>query len=75
MQTNEIDGSHGLLGIANYFILNMPFIIWYTGQFMLNGAEVDSTKRMVIRPGLRFEPVPVEPSETWDSPDNCWLRM
>ena len=38
---------------------------------MVNGVEVDSTKQMLIRPG--FEPVPVEPSKTWDSPDNCWL--
>jgi len=38
---------------------------------MVNGIEVDSTKQMLIRPG--FEPVPVEPSKTWDSPDNCWL--
>ncbi|XP_065889845.1 uncharacterized protein [Dysidea avara] len=54
MQTNEMDGSHGLLG-----------------QFMVNGVEVDSTRKMLIRSG--FEPVPVEPSKTWDSPDNCWL--
>jgi len=26
---------------------------------------------MLLRPG--FEPVPVEQSKTWDSPDNCWL--
>ena len=38
---------------------------------MVNGVEVDSTKQMLIRPG--FEPVPVEPSKNWDSPDNCWL--
>ena len=38
---------------------------------MVNGVEVDSTRKMLIRSG--FEPVPVEPSKTWDSPDNCWL--
>ena len=43
----------------------------HVGQFMVNGVEVDSTRKMLIRPGL--EPVPVEPSKTWDSPDNCWL--
>ncbi|XP_065890575.1 uncharacterized protein [Dysidea avara] len=41
------------------------------GQFMITGVEVDSTRKMLIRPG--FESVPVEPSKTWDSPDNCWL--
>jgi len=38
---------------------------------MVNGIEVDSTREMLIRPG--FEPVPVKPSKTWDSSDNCWL--
>ena len=38
---------------------------------MVNGVEVDSTRKMLIRPG--FESVPVESSKTWDSPDNCWL--
>ena len=38
---------------------------------MVNGVEVDSTRKMLIRSG--FEPVPIEPSKTWNSPDNCWL--
>ena len=38
---------------------------------MVNGVAVDSTRKMLLRPG--FEPVPVESSKTWDSPDNCWL--
>ncbi|XP_065890879.1 uncharacterized protein [Dysidea avara] len=41
------------------------------GQFMVNGVEVDSTRKMLIRPG--FESVPVTPSKTWDSPNNCWM--
>ena len=38
---------------------------------MVNGVEVDSTRKMLIRPG--FESVPVTPSKTWDSPNNCWM--
>jgi len=38
---------------------------------MVNGVEVDSTRQMLLRPG--FEPVPVESSKNWNSPDNCWL--
>jgi len=38
---------------------------------MVNCVAVDSTRKMLIWPG--FEPVPVESSKTWNSPDNCWL--
>ena len=37
----------------------------------MKGVEVDSTKQILIRPGL--EPVPVKPSKNWNSPDDCWV--
>jgi len=37
----------------------------------VKGVEVDSTKQILIRPGL--EPVPVKPSKNWNSPDDCWV--
>ena len=74
VQTDELDGSHGLLGMndcQHCIHIHACTFFNFIGQFMVNDVEVDSIKHMLIRPG--FEPVPVKPSKTWDSPDKCWL--
>jgi len=43
----------------------------HVGQFMVNGVEVDSIRKVLVRSG--FEPVPVVPYKNWNSADNCWL--
>ena len=44
---------------------------FYTGQFIAKDIEIDTTKRLLIRPGL--EPVPVKPSKNWNSSGKCWV--
>ena len=49
-----------------------------TGQFMVQGIEIDPVKGILIRPG--FEAVPVEKTATWSynkgqSSGPCWKAM
>lgn len=48
----------------------MSFLI-HTGQFIAKDIEIDTTKQLLIRPGL--EPVPVKSSKNWNSSGKCWV--